>query len=106
MSYKVTAKKPPKLTLNEGDTVASALQNIALILTTFKGACPLYREFGLSRRSIDKPVEVAKAMLVIDVREAIMEFEPRAEVINITFEIDPKKPGRVIPTVEVNIIHE
>ncbi len=106
MSYTVTANKPPKLTLGEGDTVASVLQNLALILSTFQGTCPLYRDFGINRRSIDKPVDVAKPMLVIDIEEAIRKFETRAEVVNITFALDPSDPGRLIPTVEVNIVNE
>lgn len=106
MSYIVSAKSVTALRLNEADTVASVLQNIAIILSTFQGSSPLYRQFGIDRRSIDKPIPVAKPMLIIDIEEAIREFEPRAEVHNITFSLDPNDPGRLIPTVEVDIVNE
>lgn len=106
MSYTVSADQPPKLALNEADTVASVLQNVAVILSTFQGTSPLYRNFGINRRSIDKPIDIAKPMLVIDVAEAIQEFEPRATVRNITFSVNADDPGRLIPTVEVDIANE
>lgn len=106
MSYSVTANKIPKLTLGESDTAASVLQGVALILSTMQGTCPLYRSFGINRRSVDKPIDVAKPMLVIDIEEAIREFEPRAAVRNITFAIDRNDPGRLIPTVEVDIVDD
>lgn len=106
MSYTVSADSITALRLNEADTVASVLQNIAIILSSFKGTSPLYRQFGVDRRSVDKPIPVAKPMLIIDIEEAIREFEPRAEVRNITFKHDPNNPGRLIPTVEVDIVNE
>ena len=104
MSYNVSAKDLHGIRLNESDTVASVLQNISIVLSTWQGSVPLYRQFGLSRSFIDKPTPVAKPMLYAAVKEAIEEFEPRAEVINVTFREDGSAPGRLIPTVEVNII--
>ena len=46
MSYKVTAADIGAVQLNETDTVRSVLQNIAIILSTRQGTCPLYRGFG------------------------------------------------------------
>ena len=104
MSYKVSAADLTNIRLNEQDTVSSVLQNIALILSTKKGTVPMYRGFGLDQRSVDRPVPIAKTMLYVDVKEAIEEYEPRAEVVNITFREDPAIPGRLVPTVEVNIV--
>lgn len=103
MSYKVSATDLKNIRLNEQDTVSSVLQNIAVILSTRKGTVPLYRGFGLDQRSIDKPIPIAKTMLYVDVKEAVEEYEPRAEVVNVTFQEDPAIPGRLIPTVEVEI---
>ena len=50
MSYKVTAADIGAVQLNETDTVRSVLQNIAIILSTRQGTCPLYR--GFCRRSL------------------------------------------------------
>ena len=105
MRYQVTAADLSCIRLNERDTVASVLQNIALILATRQGSVPLYREFGLPMRFLDKPIHIAKPMIVSEVKEAIEDFEPRAEFIGVTFQDDAGTPGRLIPIVEVEI-HE
>ena len=97
MSYKVTASDIGAVQLNETDTVRSVLQ---------KGTCPLYRGFGLPQKFVDKPLPVAMPMMYSEVKEAVEEYEPRAEVVNVTFAADRNAPGRLIPTVEVNIINE
>ena len=108
MSYKVSAKprdKRDKIVLNaEGD--AAVLQNLAIILSTLQGEVPLYRDFGINRRSLDKPLPVARTMLVIDITEAVQKFEPRASIINITFQADADNPGRLTPILEVDIANE
>lgn len=106
MSYKVSAVDLSAVRLNESETVASVLQNIAIILQTRQGTVPMYREFGLPMNFLDKPIPVAKPMLYVEVKEAIEEFEPRAEVLDVAFEEDPSAPGRLIPTVEVEIRNE
>lgn len=103
MTYKVTAADIETITLNETNTVRSVLQNIAIILSTRQGTVPLYREFGLPMRFLDKPIPVARTLLVAEVKEALEEFEPRAEFIGVTFAEDTNMPGRLIPTVEVEI---
>ena len=100
MSYKVTASDIGAVQLNETDTVRSVLQNIAIILSTRQGTCPLYRGFGLPQKFVDKPLPVAMPMMYSEVNES------RAEVVNVTFAADRNAPGRLIPTVEVNIINE
>ena len=92
------------ISLNEEDLVKSVLQNIKCILSTRKGTIPLYRNFGLSMEFLDKPVQIARQMLWVDVKEAIEEFEPRAEVVDITYKYDEQDPGKLIPVVEVRII--
>ena len=103
MSYIVSATDLKAIRLNEADTVNAVLQNIAVILSTPKGTVPLYRDFGLDWTILDKPMPVAKVMLISEVREAIERWEPRAEVVNVYSSEDPAQPGVLIPTVEVNI---
>jgi len=106
MSYEVSPKEINRLTLNETDTIASVKQNIAILLSTRQQTIPLYREFGLPMQFIDKPMPVAKAMLIAEVRDAIAQFEPRARLINVRFEMDKDTPGKIIPVVEVEINNE
>lgn len=106
LSYKVTADDIGTVYLNEADPVRSVLQNVAMILATAQGSCPMYRGFGLPQKFLDKPIPIAIPMMYAEVRDAIDEYEPRAEVIDVTFAIDATTPGRLIPTVEVNVIDE
>lgn len=106
MSYLVSAKNLNRITLNEKDMVASVIQNIAIILQTRRHSVPLYRDFGLAGLFIDRPIPVAKSMLIADIMDTISTYEPRAKVISISIVEDNTVPGRLIPTVEVEINDE
>ena len=103
MSYTVSATDLSRLRFGETDTVNSVLHNIAVILATPRGTVPLYRDFGLDMTFLDKPVPAAKVLMVAPVREAVERWEPRARVLNVSFQTDPAQPGTLIPTVEVEI---
>ncbi len=103
MSYLVSAADLENIRLNEADEVNAVLQNIALILATPKGSVPFYRDFGISSEFLDRPVPVAKVMLISEVREAVEEWEPRASVVNVNFKENVLEPGRLVPIVEVEI---
>ena len=105
-TYKVNAMDLKRLRLLEMETVASVLQNIAIILKTPKGSVPMYREFGLSQSFPDRPMPVARNMLKVAVREAIERWEPRAEVVDVVFTGNASNPGELNPIVEVKIIGE
>ena len=82
MKYVVTAENA-KLKLNETDRVKSILQNIGIILRTREGTVPLYREFGLPMNFLDRPMATALPAMVIEIREAVAKFEPRAELLEV-----------------------
>ena len=103
-TYKVNAMDLKRLRLLEMETVASVLQNIAIILKTPKGSVPMYREFGLSQSFLDRPMPVARNMLKVAVREAIERWEPRAEVVDVVFTGNASNPGELNPRGEVKII--
>ena len=103
MNYEISALKPGKIVLNQAGTVESILQNVAAILSTRQQSVPLYRGFGLPMNFIDKPIGAAKAIMAAEIAGAIRKFEPRASVAGISFEIDEAAPGRLVPTVEVEI---
>lgn len=101
MTYTVAAGAP--LTLRETDTVASVLQNVAIILATRRGSCPLYRDFGIPMDFLDRPMPVAKTLAYAEIKDAIETYEPRAKVVNITFSESPDVHGQLNPVVEVSI---
>lgn len=105
MGYKVT----PNLThisLNETDKIASILQNVAIILSTVKGTCPMYRQFGITGDFVDKPIPVAQVLMQSDIKEAIETYEPRVEVIGVEFHVSVAEPGKLLPTVTVEVISD
>ena len=104
MSYKVSSADLNQIVLSEQDSVKSVLQNVAVILATRKGTVPLHRDFGLSQKFLDRPINVAQSLLYSEIKEAVEEFEPRAEVLNVTFAMSKESPSVLIPTVEVKII--
>lgn len=106
MSYVISATDALDLSLNESDTVKSVIMNIGILLRTRQGTIPMFREFGLPMRFLDRPLPVARVLMFNEIKEAIEQFEPRAELVDITYTVDEKDPGRLIPSVEVNIRDE
>jgi hypothetical protein len=104
MSYTVSASRRKGIVLNEPDRVESILQNISLLLQTWQGDVPLYREFGLPMQFVDRPMNAAAPVMIVEIREAIQRFEPRAELVSVRFKQDAS--GVLTPEVEVNIINE
>ena len=103
MEYTVSATDLANIQLNEEDRVKEILRNVAVILATPKGSVPMYRSFGLDMSFLDKPMNVAKNMAVIPVKEAIEEWEPRATYKDITLYPDPSNPGKLTFTVQIEI---
>lgn len=96
----ITAGLPQTFDFIENDTLRSVAQNIALIASTKKGTIPFYREFGIPMAFIDKPMTVARTMMISELTEAVDLFEPRAEIKNITFDTDGEKS---YPKLEVSL---
>lgn len=103
MTYTISAADTVPLRLSERGETASVLQNIRVLLATRQGSAPLYRQFGLPQRFLDKPMSLARPLLYLEVKEAVEEWEPRAEVVGVSLEADSERPGRLIPIVEVKI---
>lgn len=103
-TYQISGKDVTKLTLMAGNTVDSVKQNVAIILRTPRGSVPYYRDFGVPMVFLDKPVNVARTLMLSGVKEAVEQYEPRATVRSITeLTVDESNPGILIPTVEVDI---
>ena len=78
MSYQVSEADLKNIRLNEQDTVASVIQNVALILATPKGTVPMYRDFGLDRDFLDMPIPDAETRMIAPIREAVEQWERAA----------------------------
>ncbi len=102
MSYTVAASEPIKINLAPASLIEEVLQNLSMILQTIKNTAPLYRDFGISGSFIDKPIPVAETLLIGELYEAVEKYEPRAEIVDITFERD-EATGILNPCLEVEI---
>ena len=102
MIHTITADERPAVTLAPRTLIEEVLQNIVMIITTIKYSAPLFRDFGISATFIDKPTVIAESILIAEIFDAIEKYEPRAEVINVSFKRD-EMAGRLIPILEVSI---
>lgn len=100
MSYYVSPAGG-EIKLHETDPVQEVLQNVAIILATKVGSCPMYRQFGIEYDFLDRPIIAARPMLLAAIRDGVEQFEPRAEVIGI--EMVEEEIDKVTWRVEVNI---
>ena len=99
MEYTVTGTTQP-LDLGAGGT-DEVLQNVRVILTTIAGTVPMDRAFGLDTSSVDEPIELAQARMTPVIIDAIRQFEPRAEVVKVSYE--HAEPGVLVPRVELRV---
>lgn len=104
MSHIVTI--PKAINLAPSSLEEEVLQNVAMIISTPQYSVPLDRNFGVPLTAIDKPLPVAKALLISAIYDAVEKYEPRAEIVSISFEegAQAAMAGVLAPRVEVNII--
>lgn len=100
MKLTINAEDLNTITFGEKDRLKSIAQNVGIILSTFKGSVPLFREFGISSDEIDRPSSIATAIISAKVRDAILEYEPRVEEATVYPEVT-ETGVRVIVEVEV-----
>ena len=72
-NYLVSANDLTAISLGEQDTVASVLQNIAVILSTPKGTVPGYREFGIDISDRITPAQAGKSVAPRQKRSALWD---------------------------------
>ena len=105
-TYKVSGKEKMPVQLGVEDKTAAILQAVKIILTTRKGTVPMYRDFGVNMDFLDMPIPGAEQRARMEIREAVEKWEPQVRVKDITFARDEANGGKLIPTVEVEIINE
>lgn len=81
--------------------VAEVLQNVRMILATPQFSCPLDRDFGWDP-NVDAPINLVQAKLTARIVAAIRRYEPRAQVVSVTFQGDGQQ-GVLKPIVKVRV---
>lgn len=106
MSYTVKSTDLSVIRLNESDAVESVLQNIRILLNTWQGEVPLYRDFGIDPEILHRPINEVENLLAADVIEKVETYEPRATVLDVSFAVSAKRPDTLEITVEVEVKNE
>ena len=81
------------------------LQNIAVILDTIQKEAPMAREIGIPGEVYGRPLPVVGNILVGYIYDQIEQYEPRALLGNVTFEVD-HITGKIIPIIELQGVRE
>lgn len=102
MAYTVSAAEERRISFRPESVVEEVLQNVWFILNTLEYDCPLARGLGLNPGFIDRPIETAQALSVADVFDKIETFEPRAEILKVSFK-NSHADGKIYAIAEVNI---
>ena len=86
------------INLFETDESAEIRRNVEFLLSTYKYSCPMYRNFGLAARFIDKPNSRAESIARDEIEQAIKEYEPRTEIDEISFTYED---GKMMPKIKL-----
>lgn len=78
--------KLEELNLSPTDEVDEVTQNIAALLDTPQGSVPLERGMGMPMGFKDQPQYIATALFQSELAMALSEYEPRAEIKNVSAE--------------------
>ena len=98
----VTADEPINISLAPATLIEEITQNVIMILSTVKNTAPLYRDFGISATFLDKPIAAAESIIIGEIYDAIEMYEPRAEILSVSFSRD-ERTGKLVPSLEVGI---
>lgn len=82
------------------------IQNVRNIIVTALDSVPYARSLGMGE-VLDRPILTAKAQLSAVLTIAIMDGEPRAEVVSVSFNetAADAADGRIIPVVRVRLLN-
>ena len=72
---------------------------LKVLYSTRAGELGLDRDFGISMDAIDKPLSVAKAMIVAEIVRKTKKYEPRIEVARVEWDDAKAGEGILIPKV-------
>lgn len=76
------------------------LRCLAFLFGTKAGTYPTNRDFGIDTDVMDKPLSIIKTMLAVEYHTKVERYEPRVEVTDVTFSVDPDS-GKVTPHIEI-----
>lgn len=88
-----------------GSTEEQDIYNCLLTLYgSREGEQALDREFGLNMECVSLPAEAAQAKLTAEIIRKTKKYEPRAEVLEVEYEMSHSQQGSIRPKVVVQIV--
>lgn len=78
------------------------MQNLSLLICTARYSLPLAREMGLGSEYLHRPQNAAQALIVQDIYENAEAYEPRANILSVSFGAD-SATGETYITVEAEV---
>ena len=101
MTYTIDFSTGLNLAIIPESEDAATLQNLYCLLNTTLAEVPCYREYGINKEFMSRPIHVAKTMLVVAAAEALEKFFPEKKILNVTFAVDKDLPDKLMPRFEV-----
>ena len=105
MSVVVDMTEMINLNIEPTTVEEEVIQNLWVLYSSLEYDCPLDRGLGMKADYIDRPIETTKALAMSDIYEKTEEYEPRAEIVDISFSADYQR-GILKPIVEVEVSEE
>ena len=101
MTYTIDLSDTVELAIVPENEDAETLQNLYCLLNTTLAEVPCYREFGINKEFLSKPIQAAKTMLVVAVAEALEKFFPEKKIKNVSFKAYNDFPDKLMARFEV-----
>lgn len=98
----IKATDQRKLTLAPETDADARAQELFILISTIKGECPLYRDFGVDHDYLHMPVNAAQTAYTVAITEALRKYLPDVEINKIRFEYDRAMEGMLNPVLEVS----
>lgn len=86
--------------------IEEVARNVGIIISSPKFSVPLDRDFGTSYKNLDKAINIAQPRLIMEITDAIEQYEKRADIISIKIKTDEAQAGKLIPIVEIGVKDE
>ena len=101
MTYTLDTSEAVNLAIAPESDEDAILQAMYVLLNTTLAEVPCYREYGISKEYISKPITAAKSMLTVAISEAFEAFLPELTITSLEFSVDDDSPDKLYPRIEV-----
>lgn len=80
-------------------------ENLRILYTTPEGAVPFNRKFGINTSFLDEPDPIAQGRMIVEYTQKTRQFEPRATVKEVYFDVDTQN-GKMVPRVVIEFAEQ